>query len=463
MESEPNAPQLEPEASVAVAAAPSVTKAVGLPGMAALSAYGGFAFLESFMDGVQNVNPDRKARKKIYLSDPTKKTDRAVLKEKLKLWIDVLSSADNQEGMEKLAADRAATLEGSLKKNLLTTLNTTRTLETSYRGLSLFYKNTEGEKLSNISIVNADFDQLCDLDNPRFADHIAGELKQNYDRLDLRENYSLMVIPGFMESNAILDKWAKIAHDNKVMLFTDFADLEGPDDVIDMFSTANLTGADLYKSNVIMTCNWAVGRAKVGAVGETEDLFVPPSSALAGKIYYTLMSQVTAGKKHGGMNEVSGVRFPLRKSEISALDRLNLVPMVHEYGRVMAFSGKTLFNGDNLGLQTYSVVRVFDHVVKVLFDFLNRRAFENWNSLIEADLRNQIAKFLDSIKGPNKLIEKFRIMRLERDETQKDRIFLDIRLTPYFPAKSFVIRLDGRKGDDVDATEWSSDYTEVPA
>ncbi|HEX9955831.1 MAG TPA: type VI secretion system contractile sheath protein TssC [Fibrella sp.] len=462
MESEPNAPQLDPESKPAVAKT-GPARSEGLPGMAALTAYGGFAFLESFMDGIQNVSPNRKARKKIYLSDPTKKSERAVLKEKLKLWIDVLSAAEKQEDMEKIAAERSATLEASLRKNLLTTLNTTRTLEASYRGLSLFYKNTEAEKLSNISIVNADFEQLCDLDNPRFADHIADELKQNYDRLDLRQNYSLMVIPGFMESNAVLNKWAKIAHANKVMLFTDFADLEGPDDVIDLFSTANLTGADLFKSNVIMTCNWAVGRQKVAEVGETEDLFIPPSSALAGKIYFTLMSQVTAGKKHGGMNEVPGVRFPLRKSEISALERLNLVPMVYEYGQVMAFSGKTLFNGDNLGLQTYSVVRVFDHVVKVLFDFLNRRAFENWNSLIEADLRRQIAQFLDSIKGPTKLIDKFRIMRLERDETQKDRIFLDIRITPYFPAKSFVIRLDGRKGDDVDNTEWASDYSEVPA
>lgn len=48
--------------------------------------------------------------------------------------------------------------------------------------------------------------------------------------------------------------------------------------------------------------------------------------------------------------------------------------MVNEYGKIMAFSAKTLFTGDNIGLQTYSVVRVFDYVTKVLLDFLNRRA-----------------------------------------------------------------------------------------
>lgn len=104
------------------------------------------------------------------------------------------------------------------------------------------------------------------------------------------------------------------------------------------------------------------------------------------------------------------------------------------------------------------VVRVFDWVTKVLFDFLNRRAFENWNNRTEKDLRSQIIRFLDSIQGPDRLIEKFKIMRFERDPKQKDRIFLDIHITPYFPAKSFVIKLDGTKGDD--ETEWNTDYAQ---
>ena len=76
--------------------------------------------------------------------------------------------------------------------------------------------------------------------------------------------------------------------------------------------------------------------------------------------------------------------------------------------------------------------------------------------LIATHLRRQIVQFLDSVKGPDKLIEKFRITRFEQDKLQKDRVWLDIRLTPYFPAKSFVIKLDGHKGDD--GNEWNSEY-----
>jgi hypothetical protein len=424
--------------------------------LAKLEKTGGFAFLENVIDGLANLSPQRKARKNIFLSDPDKKAEREQLKKKLSTWIELLSENKPAVEIVEMSEKKAEESNALLNKNLGAALDSFRELEQSYRSVALFYKNTESDKVKNVTLMNASIDQLADLDNSRFIDYVAEELKQNYDRLDLRDNYSLLVIPGYLGPNKVIEKWAKIAHENKVMMVTDFVNLDTPDDVIDLFTDGNFTGGDVYRSNVIMTCNWIVGRGKVESAGEEEDLFVPPSAALAGKMYYTMMSQVTAGKKHGSINEVDAVNFDLKKSEISNLEKIGLVPMVNEYGKVMAFSAKTLFNGDNLGLQTYSVVRVFDYITKVLFDFLNRRAFENWTSKLEADLRSQIVKFLDSIQGPDRLIEKFKILRLEQDPDQKDRVLIDIHITPYFPAKSFVVKLDGQKGDD--GTEWNSEY-----
>ena len=441
-----------------------VTQSVQQQKQAAASAldilreYGGFSFLENIIDGFSNLNPARKARRNIFLSDEQWANERKALVNRLGVWIDLLQSNETAEKMRDKAKDKALQVEELLNKNLHTVLNRTRELEAAYRSVALFYKNTESSKVKNITIVNAEMDQLKDLDNTLFIDYIGNELKQNFDRLDLRRNYSLLVIPGYLGSNAVLDKWGKLAHNNKVMLLTDFQDLETPDDVVDIFFNADHTGGDVYKSNVVMTCNWLLGRQRETEVGEEENLYIPGSSALAGKIYSTLMSQVVAGKKFGGLNEVESVRFDLKKSEISELERMGLVPMVNEYSKVMAFSAKTLFNGDNLGLQTYSVVRVFDYISKVLFDFLNRRAFENWTSRTEADLRSQIVKFLDSIQGPTRLIEKFKVIRIEQDPNQKDRVLLDIHITPYFPAKSFVIQLEGRKGDEPDEANWESQY-----
>lgn len=416
--------------------------------------FGGFDFIETSIDGAKNLNPERKALKRIFLTDVDKKAERAALKKKLLLWMSLITESSDINEMVEKATQKAGVAALTLKQNLKMAHETTRELETSYRSLALFYKNTESDKLKNVTVMNASLDQLKDLDNTRFIDYITNELNQNYDRLDLRDNYSIMAIPGYLGSNKVVEKWAKIAHANKVMLVTDFENLDNVDDVIDLFESANLTGGDIYRSNVMMACNWLVGRGKNQEIAEEEDVMIPPSSALAGKLYTTLMSQVTAGKKHGGMNEVEGVKFDMKKSDIGTLDKIGLIPMVNEYGKVMAFSAKTLFSGDNLGLQTYSVVRVFDYINKTLIDFLNRRAFENWTSLTEKDLREQIVKFLDRIQGPTKLIERFRIDRLERDENQKDRIHLDIHITPYFPAKSFMLKLDGTKGDD--GTNWDT-------
>lgn len=438
-------------------AAPSLEKSTQ-----ALLKVGGFDLLETTIDGASNLNPEKKARKKIFLSEENKKADRQQLKKRLALWHSLLSEADNVADAVEKGSQRVEATQEQLITNLKTAVEATHELEQAYRSMALFFRNTDQDQVKNVSILNADKDQLQDLDNTTFVDAVADELEQNFDRLDLRDNYSLLVVPGYLGSNKVVDKWAKIAHKNKVMLVTDFEHYDTPEDVVELFSEANLTGGDAYKSNVVMTANWLVGRGKIEEIGEEDDLFVPPSSALAGRIYSTLASQVTAGRKHGTLNEVDGVRFPLRKSEISNMEKIGLVPMVNEYGRVMAFSAKTLFNGDNIGLQTYSVVRVFDYVTKVLIDFLNRRAFENWDHNMRMDIQSQIVRFLDGIAGPGKLIEKFSIKKFERDPDQKDRIDLDIHMVPYFPAKTFLVSLDGTKGDDPDnpGRDWNAEYAQ---
>lgn len=421
-----------------------------------LARYGGFDLLETSIENVQNINPDRKARRKIFLTEKGKEKERETLKKTLELWANVIHKNNSLLDMVTHCEDQRKSAEELLSKNLSKAVDATRELEANYRAIALFYKNTESDKVKNITVVNAALEQLKDLDNTRFIDTIHAELADNYDRLDLKNNYGLLVIPGYLGSNTVIEKWAKIAHQNKVMLITDFEHLDEPDDVMEMFDQAYLTGGEIYKSNVLMTCNWLVGRGRYEEIDELDDLFIPPSGALAGKVYKTLMSQVTAGKKFGGINEVDGVKFDLKKSEIANLENLGLIPMVNEYGKVMAFSGKTLFNGDNLGLQTYSVVRVFDYVTKVLMDFLNRRAFENFTAVTRKEIMNQIVRFLDAITGPGKLIENFEIRKFEQDPLQKDRIHLDIHMKPYFPAKNFLIKMDGHKGDD--GNEWDTEY-----
>lgn len=427
-----------------------------------LDKFGGFAMLETTLEGLQNMNPARKARRNIFLTEDSKKEERLELKKRLNLWTDLLESTTDLSEMVNQCTEKVQKNEVVLNKNLGMALEETRELEVSYRGLQLFYRNTEKDKVKNVSIMNADKDQISDLDNSIFIDAAAEELKANYDRLDLRENYSMVVVPGYMGSKKVVDKWARISHQNKAMLVTDYRHLDSVDDVVELFESSNHSGGDGYLSNCMMSCNYLIGREKSDEFSEEDHVFVPPSTSIAGQMYNTLMSQIAAGKTFGAINEIDGVTFPLKKSEISHLDKIGLIPMVNEYGKVMAFSGKTLFNGDNIGMQTYSVVRVFDYIGKVLVDFLNRRAFENWNANTKRDLQRQIVAFLDKIKGPKGLIEKWELRKLEQDPINKDRVNLDIHIKPYFPAKTFLVQLEGTKGEDMEQVTWESDYVEVP-
>jgi hypothetical protein len=419
--------------------------------------YGGFDLIKDTIEGTGSMDPESKARKSIFLSDSNKKAEREQLRNRLALWLEVVSSNAEVADMVSSSQEKTEAASKLLNENLKKAIKETRELETAYRSVALFYKNAEKDKIRNITIFNVDPDKLKDMENTMVIDKITAELKQNYDRLDLRENYSLLVLPGYLGSNQAVDKWSKIAYNNKVMLITDFQHLDDPEAVIEEFDSAGLTGGEIYKSNTILTCNWIVGREKYSELDEEDHLFVPPSTSLAGKIYSTLIAQPVAGKMHGGLNEVNGVKFEMKKSEISELERRGLIPMVNEWGKVMGMSAKTLYNGNDIGLQTYSVVRVFDYVGKVIIDFLNRQAFVNWDAQVERDIKIEIGRFLGSIKGHGKIIETFDVIDVTQDPETKV-IHLDVHITPFFPAKSFLLRLGGTKGQT--AEEWKAEFSE---
>jgi hypothetical protein len=200
-----------------------------------------------------------------------------------------------------------------------------------------------------------------------------------------------------------------------------------------------------------------VGRAGYPELGINEELHVAPSTALAGKVYESRssMAQIAAGLQHGKFQGVDGTAFPTKKTELSELEKIGLVPVTNEFGSVMAFSGKTLFNGDNVGLQNYSVVRTFDWVTKVLIDFLNRSAFENFNSTVQKNLQQKIAKFLEGIRGSGKLIKDFSIHELEQDRDNPNMVNVKINITPYFATKTFLLAMSGTNGEE--GVNWETD------
>ena len=412
-----------------------------------LDKVGGFQLLKGLIKGVENMDPRRKAVKNIFLSDSAYAEARKRLANELELWIEILEDGSDPMEIIESCKEKCAKAETNLKNNLFTVRDEVKNLEITYRALDSFFSNAGQGKVDCITLMNVNKDELGYHDSEDTL-AIRDELEQYYDRLSLKNNYSMLVVPGYLGDSTTVRMWAQTAYKNKVIMITDFKDSMNFEMLKDELDDANLQGQDAYLANMVMTCNYILGRKKSEIANEDDDLYMPASAALAGRMSCTdeiVIAQGAAGKKYGTLGNVKGARMDLRKSEIASLIDQGVIPMVEEDGRTMAFSNRSLYNGATLGLQEYPIVRVFDWIGKVFQNFFNDEAFTNWNPQVKSELQQAIHDFLSDYKGPGKLIENYNLKGINQDPKTKD-INIQVELKPFFAAKNFLIELTGHNG-----------------
>lgn len=411
-----------------------------------LDKFGGFQLLKGLIKGVENMDPRRKAVKNVFLSDAAYEDARKRLQNELSLWVKILDegSTDPMEIIEACKAE-CEKAERNLSENLFAVHDEIRNLEITYRGLDSFFANAGQGKVDCITLMNVNKQELGEHDSEDTL-AIRDELEKYFDRLNLKNNYSMMVVPGYLGDAETVRMWAQTAYRNKVIMVTDFKDSMNFEMLKEELDDASLQGTDPYLSNIIMTANYILGRKKSEVAGEDEDLFIPSSGALAGRMSNTediVIAQAAAGKRYGTLDNVKGARMDLRKSEIASLIDLGVIPMVEEDGRTMAFSNHTLYNGASKGLQEYSIVRVFDWIGKVFQNYCNDHAMEIWTPQIKSEITSDIHNFLSDYKGPGGIIEKYTNLKIDQDPKTKD-ITINVEITPFFAAQNFFIELTGR-------------------
>ena len=419
-----------------------------------LNKFGGFQLLKGLIKGVENMDPRRKAIKNIFLSDSAYADNRKKLKNELELWVSILDGeATDPMAIIDSCKAKCQKAEQCLSNNLFAIHDELHKLEVTYRALDSFFANAGQGKIDCLTLMNVNKEELEYHDSEDTL-AIRDELERYYDRLSLKNNYSLLIVPGYLGDSNTIRMWADTAYRNKVMMLTDFKDSQNFSMLKDELDDANMQGQDAKLANVVMTCNYILGRKKSELAGEDDDLYLPASAALAGRMTNTdeiVIAQGAAGKKYGTLSNVKGARLDLRKSEIAALIDQGVIPMVEEDGRTMAFSNRSLYNGATIGLQEYPIVRVFDWIGKVFQNFFNDEAFINWNSSVKAELQQAVHDFLSDYKGPGKLIENYNLKGINQDPKTKD-IKIEVELKPFFAAKNFVIELTGHNGQA--GVEW---------
>lgn len=414
--------------------------------LSGLYKFGGFQLLKGLIKGVENMDPRRKAIKNVFLNDSAYEDARNRLKNELSLWVEILESG-GKDPMEIVDSckEECQKAERNLSENLFCIHDEIRNLETTYRSLDAFFANAGQGKVDCITLMNVNKEELGDHDSED-TQAVRDELERYFDRLNLKNNYSMLVVPGYLGDAETVRMWAQTAYKNKVIMLTDFKDSMNFEMLKEELDDASLQGTDPYLGNIVMTTNYILGRKKSELAGEDEDLYIPASGALAGRMSNTeetVIAQAAAGKRYGTLDNVKGARIDLRKSEIAALIDLGVIPMVEEDGRTMAFSNHTLYNGASKGLQEYSIVRVFDWIGKVFENYCNDHAMEIWTPAIKSEITQDIHSFLSDYKGPGGIIEKYTNLKVDQDPKTKD-ISINVEITPYFAAQNFFIELTGR-------------------
>lgn len=414
--------------------------------LSGLDKFGGFQLLKGLIKGVENMDPRRKAVKNVFLSDAAYEDARKRLQNELSLWVDILEAGGN-DPMEIIDSCKSECekAERNLSENLFCIHDEIKNLEVTYRSLDSFFANAGQGKVDCITLMNVNKEELGDHDSEDTL-AIRDEIEKVFDKLSLKKNYSMLVVPGYLGDAETVRMWAQTAYRNKVIIVTDFKDSMNFEMLKEELDDASLQGTDPYLGNIVMTANYILGRKKSELAGEDDDLYIPASGALAGRMSNTediVIAQAAAGKRYGTLDNVKGARMDLRKSEIAALIDQGVIPMVEEDWRTMAFSNHTLYNGASKGLQEYSIVRVFDWIGKVFQNYCNDHAMEIWTPQIKSEITSDIHNFLSDYKGPGGIIEKYTNLKIDQDPKTKD-ITINVEITPFFAAQNFFIELTGK-------------------
>ena len=291
-----------------------------------LKKQGGFGILKGVIDGkkgIREIDPKDEARRAAFLTDEDKAEKRKKLKAELKLLKELVTADDPVATCEEQNR-KVATV---LNENLANIFNEIKDLEKAYRTIDLFFRNAGEESIRNLHIINMPTEEFASESNTELRSVLQQHFKENYDRFSLEDNYSLFVLPGYLGDN--LEYWTKEAAKYRMTLVTDYKDEREFESVLDSIEEKKLAGSDRHKGNAVVTCNHIVVRKKNDGI-ESEDLLIPASALLAGKMWAGNGIQPPAGKKYGKLDGALGVRMPLLRSQADAIDKMGLIPIIYE-------------------------------------------------------------------------------------------------------------------------------------
>jgi len=466
-EEEKNQPQPQPESAAEAKPEKEVAEKVSEEEFASMlsDSFGDFsklaALLPSFktadgdlVRGVEWLDPKKDFQRKEFLTKKDFATQRKLLTERLKVWVENLSKSENIDDVRKDLNEQATKLETNLEKNMKKVHKASRELETTYRAVDKFFANAQQEpdEKVNAYFANVSGEELTNPDDREKFEQLTKAIADLYREWSIKDCFAMTVIPGYLGSVENIDTVARqLGLPNKVHVMTDLPNFEKFEEVMDMLEDpayANLPGIDNYKQYVSVFANFILARS--ANQYEDDDMWIPPSAAVAGKMYQgdttVGMQQPMAGFKHGKIADAKYLRFRANQPDASKINEKGVNPMVSFEGTAVAMGAATLFSKETFNI--YSIRRTYDYVYKTMRNYLNKQTFSVIDQKFIDAMRRDIDKFMKAISGGDNILQDYRV-EIFADEEMRKRQEVDIKvaLNPKYPARTF----------NIEFTAWNED------
>jgi hypothetical protein len=396
--------------------------------------------------GVEWLDPKKDFQRKEFLTKKDFATQRKLLAERLKVWVENLSKSDNIDEIRKSLNEEATKLEANLEKNMKKVHKAARELETTYRAIDKFFANAQQEPDEKVNawFANISAEELMDPDDREKFEQLTKAVSDLFREWSIKDCFSMAVIPGYLGSVENIDTVARqLGLPNKLHILTDLPNFETFEEVMDMLEDpayANLPGIDQYKQYVSVFANYILARN--ANQYEDDDMWIPPSAAVAGKMYQgdvtVGMQQPMAGFKHGKIADAKYLRFKANQPDASKINEKGVNPMVNFEGTAVAMGASTLYSKETFNV--YSIRRTYDYVYKTLRNYLNKQTFSVIDQKFIDTMRRDIDKFMKAISGGDNILQDYKV-EIFADEEMRKRQEVDVKvsLNPKYPARTFNI------------------------
>ena len=410
--------------------------------------------------GVEWLDPKKSFQRKEFLTKPDFAAQRRLLRQRLEAWMKFLASSDNPDAIRQKLTDEATKLEGNLEKNMKKVHQASRELETTYRAVDKFFANAQQEPDEKVNgwFANVSAEELTDPDNKEKLEKLSKAVADLYREWGIRECYAMCVVPGYLGSVENIDSMSRLLGlPNKVHIITDLPNFESVEEIMEMLDDpnyANLKGIDSYKQYVSVFANYVLAREKNQY--EDEDVWIPPSAVVAGKMYQgdttVGMQQPMAGYKYGKIAEAKYLRFKANQPDASNINEKGVNPMVSFEGSPVAMGAATLFSKETFDV--YSIRRTYDYVYKTLRNYLNKQTFTVIDQKFVDAMRKDIDRFMKAISGGDNILQDYKV-DIFADEEMRKRQEVDIKvsLNPKYPARTFNIEFTAWNEDNKTAVK----------